>query len=171
MPLRLALLLLALLCACVTGGQRESSTAFSTRHTAEYIELTEALEELGWLIQDEQYGFHHDPRGFVGDRYDLERPDSRGRATLFVFTAESGPGSVLVDVSEEVSDGRMQQLFDRLRALFDAAPGWRDPGVVYCLDHDPRHIASFSSEADRERAMQRLRAQSGCKELRWNEPR
>jgi hypothetical protein len=171
MPRSLLTLLLLLFGACASGPPRETSTAFSTRHSAEYVELTDALEQLGWLIQDEQYGFHHDPRGFVGDRYDLERPDSRGRATLFVFTAESGPGSVLVDVSDEVSDGRRDELFDGLRELFDAAPGWRDPGVVYCLDHDPRHIASFEAEADRERAMDRLRAQSGCKQLSWNEPR
>ena len=168
---RLLQLLLALLGACITAEPRESSTAFTTRRTVEYVELTGALEQLGWLIQDEQYEFHRDPRGFVGDRYELERPDSRGHATLFVFTAESGPGSVLVDVSDEVSDGRMVELFDLLRELFDAAPGWRDPGVVYCLDHDPRHIASFDSEDERARAMDRLRAQSACQQLGWNEPR
>jgi hypothetical protein len=167
----LVLALAALSSSCATTSTRDSTTAFTTRHQASYRELTAMLEAAGWLIQDEEYGFHHDPRGLVGDRYELERTDSHGLATLFVFTAERGNGSVMVDVSERVSDGRMYDLFDGLRELFDAAPGWRDPGVVFCTDHDPRHIAEYTGEDDLGRAQTKLRAQSGCSDLHWNEPR
>ncbi len=164
-------LLLTSLCACITSPERESTTAFASRYSPSHAELTTMLEAAGWVIQDEQFSFHEDPRGLVGDRYELERFDSRGLATVFIFTAEHGNGSVIVDVSERVSDGRMFELFDALRELYQAAPSWRDPGVLYCTDHDPRHIAEFAGEAELEQAKTKLHAQSGCSRLGWNEER
>lgn len=167
----LATLLVTFLASCVSSASREMSTAFATLHQPTHEELLALLDDLDWQVQDEAYGFHEDPRGLTGDRYLLERFDSRGHATLFVFAAPDGTGSVLIDVTEEVSRGRAWKLFDGLRKLYEARPSWRDPGVVYCVDHDPRHIAKFRNEAEREAALEKLKAQSGCSQLGWNLPR
>ncbi|MCB9915640.1 MAG: hypothetical protein H6828_10905 [Planctomycetes bacterium] len=163
--------LLALLSACVVYPSREATTAFATRHDATHAELVDALAKAGWSLDDAAYDFHQDARGLAGDRYALTRADSRGRAELFVFRAEDGAGSVLAEVSEEVSDGRMYDLFDALRAVYDARPDQRTPGVVYCVDHAPCHVASAPTQADCAAAEDKLRAQSGCYQFGWNPPR
>lgn len=167
---RLLLLIPLLLAACTSYSRHTTTAAFPTAHDATDEELDALLERTGWMITEERPGFHEDPRGFTGDLYELERNDGRGFATLYVFEADVGNGSLLLDVAEDINSGTMMQLIEELRALFIAVPTWRDSGVVFCLDHDPRHALVCTDVDEVEAKQSELRELHGCQKMSWNRP-
>ncbi len=167
---RLLLLIPLLLAACSSFSRHTTTAAFPTAHDATDEELYALLERTGWKITEEQPGFHEDPRGITGDLYELEREDGRGFATLFVFDADVGNGSLLLDVAEDIEGGTMMALIEELRTLFIAVPTWRDAGVVFCLDHDPRHALTCTNVEEVEAKQAELRELYGCQKMSWNRP-
>jgi hypothetical protein len=163
------MLLPLLLFACAGFDRHSTTAAFPTRQDATAGEFLAVLEGSGWKITEEEQNFHFDPRGLRGVHYELERVDGKGFASLFVFDAEVGNGSLMMDVAEDIEGGRMFELIEGLRVLYDAAPTWRDRGVVYCLDHDPRHALWLEDEGKVEEKMEELREKFGCKEMSWND--
>ena len=163
-------LLVALLLSagCASSAKHEATAGFPTRVDATEEQFLDLLAEVGWKVTEEERGFHIDPRGYVGTRYELEREDGKGFAELFVFDAEEGNGSLLMDVSEDVDGGSMVELIEGLRRIFDAAPTWRDRGVLFCLDHDPPHAVECPFEENVAGQQEVLHAEFGCRSTKWN---
>jgi len=164
------LLLCSLLGACASFNRHTTTAAFASQNSVSDEALHELFATTGWKLTESEEGFHSGYDDLTGSRYELERQDGNGFATLFIFTARVGRGSVMIDVAEDISGGTMFDLIEGLREIYDAAPSWRDSGVVFCLDHDPRHVLEIESLDQIPARNQELRAEYECRDLRHNPP-
>ena len=128
------LVLLLHVAGCASSAKHSTSAGFPTRVDATEEQFLALLDEVGWEVTEEEEDFHVDPRGAVGKRYELERADGKGFASVFIFDFEEGNGSLLMEVSEQIEGGSMLELIEGLRQIFDAAPTWRDRGVLIVGD-------------------------------------
>lgn len=162
------LVTLLFVAGCASSGKHTTSAGFPTRVDASEEQFLTLLDEVGWKVTEEEQDFHVDPRGGVGTRYELERADGKGFASLFIFDFEVGNGSLLMEVSEEIDGGSMLELIEGLRRIFDAAPTWRDRGVLHCVDHEPPHAVECPTEEDVPGQQEVLHEEYGCQATRWN---
>lgn len=168
--LRFLFLLPLLVAACTSYSVQSTTASIKTGYDATDEELRALLDRTGWRITEFHLGFHEDPRGFTGDLYELERQDGRGFVALYVFHPFLENGSVFVDAAEDIAGEAIWELIEGLRDLYQAIPTWRDAGVVFCLDHDPRHALECQGTEDVERMQGELRERYGCQKMSWNPP-
>jgi len=169
--LRLLFLLPLLAAACASYSVQTTTAAIKTGYDASDEELLALLDRTGWEVTELHAGFHpRDPLGLTGDLYELERRDGRGFVALYVFHPDFGNGSVFVDAAEDIEGEAIWPLIEGLRELYRAIPTWHDAGVVFCLDHDPRHALECTRAEDVEKMQGELRERYGCQKMSWNRP-